>query len=115
MTFADHGIEIPPGAPGPEVQIACPKCSHQRRKKSAKCLSVNTEKRVWVCHHCGWAGGLREGDGRLRDSRHWRRPQYRRPDPRPQFTLPQDAVEWFRSRGITEAVLSRNQIDYGLA
>lgn len=113
-TFAEAGIEIPPSASGPEVQTTCPQCSHERRKKNAKCLSVNTEKRTWICHHCGWTGGLREPDDyRPRAPRHWQRPKYRRPDPRPQLAIPQNAIDWFRSRGITEAVLSRNRIDYG--
>jgi twinkle protein len=115
MTFAEHGIEIPHSASGPEVATTCPKCSHERRKKTAKCLSVNTDKRVWHCNHCGWTGGLGEGNDRPREPQHWRRPQYRRPDPRPTLTLPQNALEWFHARGITDAVLSRNQIDYGSA
>jgi twinkle protein len=114
ITFADHGIEIPTTSPGPEVQTMCPKCSGERRKKNAKCLSVNTEKRCWVCHHCGWTGGLPDTD-RSRETCHWNRPKYRRPDPRPQLTLTHNAVEWFRSRGITDDVLLRNRIDYGSA
>jgi hypothetical protein len=47
MTFSDHGIDIPHAASGPEVLTTCPRCSHERRKKNAKCLSVNTEKGCW--------------------------------------------------------------------
>jgi len=112
-SFAEYGIDLPQGGSGPEVQTTCPKCSSQRRKKSAKCLSVNTEKGVWACHHCGWTGGLGKGKEQPPQPNHWRRPQYRRPDPRPQLTLPQNAVDWFHERGITDAVLSRNRIDYG--
>jgi twinkle protein len=114
-TFTEYGIEIPHAASGPEVQTTCPRCSHERRKKNAKCLSVNTVKGAWACHHCGWTGGLGIDNDRPREPRHWQRPQYRRPDPRPQLTLPQNAVDWFHSRGITDAVLSRNRIDYGRA
>ena len=42
-----------------------------------------------------------------------RRDQFRRPDPRPQIALPQNALDWFHARGITDAVLMRNRIDYG--
>ena len=115
MTFAEVGIEIPPTATGPEVQTTCPKCSHERKKKNAKCLSVNTEKRTWICHHCGWTGGIGERDSQRRQPLHWIRPQYRRPDPRPQLTLPQNALDWFHARGITDTVLLRNKIDYGRA
>ena len=80
-SFADFGIEIPRGATGPEVYTTCPKCSGDRRKRSAKCLSVNLEKGVWCCHHCDWSGGLRDEE----PSRTYRsrRPQYRRPGPLP--------------------------------
>jgi twinkle protein len=108
MTYAEHGIEIPHAASGPEVQTTCPRCSHERRKKNAKCLSVNVEKQVWHCNHCQWAGGLKED--RPREAR--RPPQYRRPDPRPQLALPQNALDWFHSRGITDPVLARNRLDY---
>src|SRR5882762_9153955 len=114
-SFGEVGINIPPTAPGPEIYTTCPKCSHERRKKNAKCLSANAEKGTWICHHCGWTGSLKEGSSAQRDAIHWHRPRYRRPDPRPQLTLPQNALDWFRSRGITEGVLSRNRIDYGRA
>jgi len=110
-TFADYGIDVQ-AKTGPEIQTTCPKCSHERRKKTAKCLSVNTEKGAWICHHCGWSGGLHEGN-RPSDVRHWQRPQYRRPDTRPTLTLPQNCLDWFHSRGLTDAVLSRNRVDYG--
>jgi twinkle protein len=113
MTFADHGIEIPQTASGPEVRRTCPKCSHERRKRNVKCLAVNTEKKTWICFHCGWTGGIGQNDSRPREPKHWLQPRYRRPDPRPQLTLPQNAVDWFLSRGITDSVLLRNRIDYG--
>ena len=114
-TFADHRIDIPQTASGPEVQTTCPQCSKDRRKKTAKCLSANTEKGTWICHHCGWTGGLNSRDHKPAVPIHWNKPQYRRPDPRPQMTLPQNALDWFHSRAITDAVLLRNRIDYGRA
>jgi len=41
-------------------KIQCPKCSHTRKNKSDRCLSVTLESDqsyVWNCHHCGWNGG----------------------------------------------------------
>ena len=37
----------------------CPECSHQRKKKLDKCLSVKSDADgfVFKCHHCGWKGG----------------------------------------------------------
>jgi len=105
-TFADFGIVIPSGRTG-EVDVTCPQCSAQRKKKLARCLSVNTEKGCWLCAHCGWAGGL--GDGERRFEPAWRKPQFRRPEPLEQKPL-STIEEWFASRGIPSAVLERNRI-----
>jgi len=37
----------------------CPVCSHTRKKKAAKCLSVSIDHLGvrWYCHHCQHAGG----------------------------------------------------------
>ena len=59
-TFIDFGIEIPPNRSG-EVRTTCPQCSPNRKKSSEPCLTVNTDKQVWFCHHCGWRGGLTNG------------------------------------------------------
>src|SRR5206468_8203263 len=36
----------------------CPECSHLRRKKHQKCLSVLIDGKGvrWNCHHCQWIG-----------------------------------------------------------
>ncbi|QBQ53391.1 bifunctional DNA primase/helicase [Nitrosococcus wardiae] len=107
-TFSDFGIELPPGASG-EVSLTCPQCSAQRKKKRAQCLSVHVEKGVWVCHHCGWRGGLSQGV-QPNHTLHWRRPAYRRPEPLPATGLPEKMNQWLASRGITQEVLERNKI-----
>lgn len=104
-TFSDFGIQLPAGASG-EVDVTCPECSPTRKKKHARCLSVNVEKGTWLCHHCGWAGGLAEGERRVDVA--WRKPQYRRPEPLPMKLDP--VVEWFAERGIPKAVLERNRV-----
>ena len=55
--WGDFGIHVPASAAG-EFYTQCPQCSESRRKKTVKCLSANTEKGVWCCHHCGWSGSL---------------------------------------------------------
>jgi twinkle protein len=107
-TFADYGIQIPEGANGPEVFLACPKCSHTRTKSRVKCLSVNIEKGVWCCHHCGFAGGLKDGQA---FSHAERKPQYRKPSRLLETPLPKPMADWFHTRGITDAVLKRNRIE----
>lgn len=97
-TFADHGIDVN-GHTG-EVNAQCPQCSHTRNKSKKPCLRVNTDKGVWLCHHCGWSGGLAEnGNGR----------KHKRPtlDIKPPTDV---ALEWILGRGINRGVLDRNGV-----
>lgn len=108
-TFADFRIELPAGASG-EVGAKCPECSAQRKKKTARCLSVNVEKGTWICQHCGWTGGLGTGAHR-HETLHWRKPVYIRPEPRPiPEGLDSGMVQWFAARSIPTSVLQRNRI-----
>lgn len=112
-TFLDFGIDVPTSAAGPEVYTTCPECSHTRKKRKAKCLSVNVDEHVWCCHHCGWAGTLKGGVQRTEVA--WAKPRFIKPDPKrlPKSDLPPRVVEFFASRGITEDVLIRNKIGCG--
>lgn len=112
-SFAGYRIELPYNAAG-EVYTTCPECSQSRKKKLAKCLSVNVEKEVWVCHHCGWKGGLLAGPDRIR-SEHWAKPKYIKPSPEKacQIEIPRKTLDWFLARGITENVVARNRIIRG--
>lgn len=105
-TFADFGIEVSGNASG-EVTAVCPQCSNQRRKKRAKCLSVNATDGVWNCHHCGWAGTLKQGGHR--NELHWQKPEWRRPSPLP-VNETEQMFSWFANRGITSEVVRRNGI-----
>ena len=57
--YANYGITIPNGKYAGEVTTTCPQCSHTRKKKTDKCLSINLDKRVWRCNHCDWRGNLK--------------------------------------------------------
>ena len=46
-----------------ERKVTCRKCSHTRKKKNDKCLSVNEAKGTFYCHHCHWTGNLAELNG----------------------------------------------------
>lgn len=109
-TFADFGIEVRHNSG--EEDTTCPECSESRKNKRARCLSVNIDKGVWTCHHCGWAGGLGTGEqARPVIVKTWRRPTYFANN----TDLPDDVVKWFASRGITQEVLRRNRIGSGPA
>ena len=105
-TWADFRIELPAGAAG-EIDIPCPQCSAQRKKKAAKCLSVNVGKGCWLCNHCGWSGGLLEGAKNTDPG--WNRPVYRRPVVIPEKREP-SMLEWLSARGISERVAARNRL-----
>lgn len=108
-TWADFRIELPGGAHG-EIDVTCPECSHTRKKKTARCLSVNVEKGCWTCMHCGWNGGLLQGGSAARDE-HWRRPAFVLPVAHPiPDELDVSLVQWFAVRSIPAKVLRRNRI-----
>lgn len=104
-TFLDFGIEVR-HASG-EEDTTCPQCSEARRNKRARCLSVNHDKGVFLCHHCGWSGGLGTGEqSRPMIVKSWRKPQYV-PE---QVSPTEEAVRWFAARGITREAMQRNCI-----
>lgn len=103
-TFTDFGIELQ-GRSGVEVQTTCPQCSPHRKKPKARCLSVNTEKGVWCCHHCEWTGSLKTGtDQPSQKPRIIIKPAYR-PLP-PEGAL----IDWFLQRSIPPDLLEREGI-----
>lgn len=107
-TYEYYGLNVNPN--GPEQQyITCPQCSNQRKKKRVKCLSVNTDKECWICHHCGWTGSLEKG-GHHSDP-HWQKPDYRLPTllpAKPKQTP--SIVQWFITRGISVPTQLRNNV-----
>lgn len=106
-TFGDYGLDVNTNA-GEEQYISCPKCSHTRKKKKVKCLSVNVIKECWFCHHCSWTGSLKKG-GRYSDP-HYVKPDYLKPKILPKSSLPEKVAGWFNKRGISNEVLERNKI-----
>jgi twinkle protein len=106
-TFADLGIVVPPGSGN--QYTTCPQCSKDRKKKRVKCLSVNVDKGLFNCHHCGWHGSLAEG-GRQAAELHWQRPLYRPVERIAAEDLPPEFLEWFSARGISERTLGRAKV-----
>jgi predicted RNA-binding Zn-ribbon protein involved in translation (DUF1610 family) len=110
QTWADLGIALPAGAHG-EVDLTCPQCSPTRKKRTARCLSVNTLDERWLCHHCGWAGALGvNGTSYGAPLRQRMAPPpspqaYTMPKPLPTTPLPDTIIQWFGGRGIPESIL----------
>ncbi len=108
-TFSDFGIDTKGRSSG-EVKTTCPQCSAHRKKRNYPCLNVSLDKAVWHCWHCGWAGGLKTGiHSRPEILRTYRKPDYVAQSE----GVADDIAEWFEARGISAAVLKRNQIGKG--
>lgn len=119
-TLSDYGIEITnqPSARG-EVKVKCPQCQHQRHKHpSDRPLSVNLDKGVWKCHHCGWSGPpTGESFAEAESGARTHRPAppkpvvYEKPDPGSVSSqLSEKAITYFERRCITRKVLLRNKV-----
>lgn len=111
-TFADYGITVPPDAPE-EYVTTCPQCSASRKKKKAKCLSVNTVKQCWLCHNCDWRGGLAGGIESTSIPRKSSKPWV---PPTPFMTpLTEAQLDWFADRGISPTTLAAYSVFGGNA
>ena len=112
-SWRDYNIPVPPGASG-EIRTTCPECSPHRKKKNVKCLAVNVDDGVWICHHCGWSGTLKTGQQHESDAREsYRKPKvYRKPHwvKLANSELDPALTAWFSQRGISERVLKEYDI-----
>jgi twinkle protein len=100
MNFAYYNIELPHGKTAGEVQTICPQCSHTRKKKTDKCLSINLDKKTWFCHHCNWKGAIIERTNEIK---------YVRPEWKNNTNLPDKVLKWFEGRRISaETCLKMN-------
>ncbi len=116
-SYEDYGIVIPASRrnKGGEVDVTCPQCSSGRKKRKALCLSVNLEKEVWLCWHCGWKGNLQQGE--TEKSRPPKIETYRKPEVAivgEDKDRPESLFAYFEKRGITREVVVRNDIRRGL-
>jgi twinkle protein len=103
-TYSDYGIDIPNGKRSGEVVTLCPQCSHTRKKKKDKCLSVNLDKRVFNCNHCGWKGGLPN------EYQQMEKKEYKKPQSINKTGASENLVKWFLSRGINQETLNHFKI-----
>jgi twinkle protein len=103
-TWRDFGIELPAGAAG-NIKVTCPRCSSERHKSREACLSVQADAGTWLCHHCGWAGGLKQrSETQASPRRSYTRPK---PDALADAKPTDELVAYFAGRGITQATIER--------
>lgn len=121
-TYSDYGIQIPYGRAAGQVKTYCPQCRDSRHNKSDKSLSVDLDRGIWLCHHCGWKGTLNykenweRMDYQQSDVRHRQRKTYKRPTPRQTPPLEARALSWFKNtRGISEQTLLGMKITESVA
>lgn len=109
-SFEDFGIDVDPHGSG-HVRALCPQCSPGRRKSYDKCLSVDLDKGVWFCHHCGFSGGLGGTDKEVEYAKKiFSEPHFVQSE-----VTDKSVIEWFRKRGITQATLAAFKIKSGRA
>lgn len=105
-TFEDFNIVVPKGQVG-QYRTTCPQCSHTRKKKEIRCLSVNVDEGLWNCQHCGWSGALNVD---------FVPPTEARKNPAPavpivqQEKVPYWGFRFFTNRGISLKTLEDNHI-----
>ncbi len=107
-SYQDYGIDIPIDSTG-QKYTTCPQCSESRKKSKDKCLSVDTDRQIWHCHHCQWSGMLKS---HIALPSRLSRPKYKKPSWKPEKSLPKKVIEFFKERGISEATLKLNDIQY---
>ena len=95
--FLDIGIDI--GTKTGNYHIICPKCSHTRRKTKERCLSINVEKGLYNCFHCGWSGNVN-----VRAKKEYVKPVEIKID------LATKTINWFKRRSISETTLANWKI-----
>jgi len=76
----------------------CPKCSHERKNKTDSCLSVNIEKGLYRCHNCDWKGFVYNKYEKVERV-------YVVPEFNNRTDLPENTVNWFFKRGISQQTL----------
>ena len=104
MTFESHSIYITKSSG--EEKIKCPKCSPTRKKSFEACLAVNIDEGVWLCHHCGWKGGINK-----KTTKEYIKP-IEKPKEKVNSSLPGKVIQWFEDRGISEDTLISEKIGF---
>lgn len=106
MDFSDYGIYFNSSKRTGEIKTLCPKCSHLRKKKTDKCLSVNLDLNIWNCFNCAWSGKLVEKEYKREEMQII----YKLPE-KPNITkLSDEALKYFESRFINQEVILANKI-----
>lgn len=104
--YSYYGIELNTNKTSGEATALCPKCSAERKPehRRIKCLSVNLDKGVWNCNHCGFKGGLKTE----------KKIDYKIPEWKNNTKLSDATVKYFESRKISQPTLLRAKVTEGM-
>ena len=94
-----ESIGIIPKGNAVKQKLSCPKCSKDRKNKGDKSLSVDLEKGLYNCHHCGWRGNVN-----IKDRVEFVKPLASKAN------LTDDLIKYFNSRKISENTLANWRI-----
>lgn len=86
----------------------CPKCSHDRKKKSDKCVMLDWDRGLATCQHCGAVMQMHEYEKKNQSK------VFKRPPEKTYTELNEKVVGWFGSRSISEKTLKYLRISDGL-
>ena len=83
-----------------QQKVICPKCSHTRRNKAERCLSINIQRdvAVWQCHHCDWKGSVHENIREFKPKERYTNNVIN--IKAPQGMLNENNLNWIQSRNI---------------
>jgi twinkle protein len=114
--FNFHELGIETGGRSGQIKVRCPQCNADRRNKRDRSLSVNTSTGGYTCHYCGWEGYAEDSNKRpwvpMPTMKQKQRPKnYTKPAYSPGPDPTDKLVQWFKTRGISEAVIRRNRIE----
>ena len=94
MNFTELNIDLK-GKTSGQIKTKCPKCHHKRRKKNDPSLSVDIDKGLYNCHHCGFKGSIK-----FKNKSEWILPKENK------NKLSDPIIKWFKSRKINATTLT---------
>ncbi len=104
--FNQHKLDVG------KTQGICPLCSHDRKPKNqkAKCSSYDWERGLGTCHNCNTTYQLHTYKRKGASEREYVRPSF---STKTHETPSSKVIEWFKSRGITQATLTDLNVSEG--
>lgn len=115
MSYQELNIETY-GKTSGQIKTYCPQCRDRRTNKHDRSLSVNLNTGDFKCHYCEWKGNVNFKNYKDREWINYPivKKKYSKPILKPDNTISDKAVEWFKSRGISKETLIKMKITDGL-